>query len=169
MDTKTYNVLFLCTGNSARSILAEGLMNKLGSPRFKGYSAGSFPKGRVNPHALATLSALGIPATGYRSKDWEEFARPDAPALDFVFTLCDKTAGEVCPEWPGQPITAHWGVEDPAAEDPVSPQASEEQAVRKFRDTALVLRRRIELFLSLPLEKLDRMSLLHEVKQIGTR
>ncbi|MBU6504568.1 MAG: arsenate reductase ArsC [Betaproteobacteria bacterium] len=164
MDTKTYNVLFLCTGNSARSILAEGLMNKLGAPRFKAYSAGSFPKGQVNPHALATLAWLGLPATGYRSKDWEEFAQPDAPSLDFVFTLCDKTAGEVCPEWPGQPITAHWGVEDPAI-----PEESEAQAVRKFKDTALVLHRRIELFLSLPLEKLDRMSLLHEVKQIGTR
>ena len=164
MDTKTYNVLFLCTGNSARSILAEGLMNKLGAPRFKGYSAGSFPKGQVNPHALATLAGLGLPATGYRSKDWEEFAQPDAPSLDFVFTLCDKTAGEVCPEWPGQPITAHWGMPDPAA---VQGNAFAQESA--FLETMVHMRRRIQLFLALPLTSLDRMAIQREVRDIGTR
>ena len=164
MSDKVYHVLFVCTHNSARSILAEGLLNSLGGGRFKSYSAGSHPAGRVHPMALKTLSSLHLPSDGFRSKDWSEFAQPGAPTLDFVFTVCDNAAGEVCPVWPGQPMTAHWGVADPAAF-----QGSEEQATRVFWDTAVVLERRIELLLALPLASLDKMAIQREIKDIGTR
>jgi len=162
MTEKTYNALFICTGNSARSILAEGILNALGQGRFHAYSAGSHPKGEVHPLALATLERLHLPSSGYRSKNWDEFARPDAPPLDFIFTVCDNAAGEACPVWPGKPMSAHWGVPDPAAVE-----GSEEQQRRAFLDTALTLRRRIELFLSLPMQRLDAMSLQHELHDIG--
>lgn len=164
MTDKTYNVLFVCTGNSARSIIAEGLMNELGQGRFRAYSAGSNPTGTVNPLALQTLGALHMGTDGFRSKSWDELARPDAPVLDFVFTVCDNAAGEVCPIWPGQPMSAHWGVPDPAAfEGPDGERA------KQFFDVALVLRRRIELLLSLPLRSLDAISLHREIRDIGTR
>jgi arsenate reductase len=162
MQHKTYDVLFLCTGNSARSILAEALLNALGGGRFRAYSAGSHPTGEVHPRALELLRSLGLPTAGLRSKSWGEFASPGAPALDFVFTVCDKAAGEVCPLWPGQPMTAHWGVEDPAA---VS--GSEAQIERAFRDALQALRRRIELFLALPLAAIDRLSLQRRLDDIG--
>ena len=161
---KVYQVLFVCTHNSSRSIMAEGLMNSLGLGRFKAWSAGSQPGGAVNPFALKTLAGLHLPTDGYRSKDWEEFAQPGAPELDFVFTVCDKAAGEVCPVWPSQPMTAHWGVPDPAAF-----QGSDEEKAKVFWDTALVLKRRIELMLALPLGLLDKMSIQREIKDIGTR
>jgi arsenate reductase (thioredoxin) len=161
---KVYHVLFICTHNSARSIMAEGLMNSLGKGQFKAWSAGSQPGGTVNPFALKTLERLRIPTDGYRSKDWAEFARPDAPPLDFVFTVCDNAAGEVCPVWPGQPMTAHWGVPDPAAFD-----GSDEEKTQVFWDVSVTLKRRIELMLALPLASLDRLSLHREVKDIGTR
>jgi arsenate reductase len=162
MQHKTYDVLFLCTGNSARSIVAEALLNALGGGRFRAYSAGSHPTGEVHPRALALLHGLGIPTAGLRSKSWDEFAGPGAPALDFVFTVCDKAAGEVCPLWPGQPMTAHWGVEDPAAAT-----GSEAQIERAFRDALHMLRRRIELFLALPLAAIDRLSLQRRLDEIG--
>ncbi|MGM9513486.1 arsenate reductase ArsC [Roseateles sp. DB2] len=162
MNATAYNVLFVCTGNSARSILAEALMNHLGRGRFKAYSAGSHPAGRVHPRSLDTLAWLQLPIDGYRSKRWEEFARPDAPALDFVFTVCDKAAGEACPVWPGQPITAHWGLPDPAAAE-----GSEAEKLQAFHDTALALKRRIELMLALPFSTLDKMSLQKAVRNIG--
>mgnify|MGYP006203833677 CR=1 FL=1 len=155
---KTYNALFICTGNSARSILAEGILNELGQGRFRAYSAGSHPKGEVHPLALATLERLHMPIVGYRSKNWDEFAAPGAPELDFIFTVCDNAAGEVCPVWPGRPMSAHWGVPDPAAVE-----GTDEQKRKAFTDAALTLRRRIELFLSLPLQRLDAMSLQHEL------
>jgi arsenate reductase len=161
---KVYNVLFVCTHNSARSIMAEGLMNSLGKDHFKAWSAGSQPGGTVNPFALRTLSRLRIPTDGYRSKDWDEFARPGAPELDFMFTVCDKAAGEACPVWPGQPMTAHWGVADPAAF-----QGTDEEKTKVFWDTAVILKRRIELMLSLPLASLDKMSIQREIRHIGTR
>jgi arsenate reductase len=163
MDEKTYHVLFICTGNSARSILAEGLMNALGKGRFIAHSGGSHPTGVVNPIALEALAALQLPTDGFRSKNWDEFAAPDSPALDFVFTVCDKAAGELCPIWPGRPMTAHWGVPDPAAVE-----GDHEAKRRQFNDTAIILKRRIELMLSLPLARLDEMSLRHELKNIGT-
>ena len=161
---KTWNVLFICTGNSARSVIAEGLMNELGQGRFKAYSAGSHPKGAVHPLALKTLATNRIPTDGFRSKSWEEFAHPDAPALHFVFTVCDQAAGEVCPVWPGQPMTAHWGLPDPAA-------VEVDEAVREkaFLDTFITMKRRIQLMLSLPLASLDRMALQKEIKDIGSR
>ncbi|NUZ08896.1 arsenate reductase ArsC [Piscinibacter koreensis] len=162
MAQTTYNVLFICTANSARSILAEGLMNHFGRGAFKGYSAGSHPSGIVNPLALEQLRILKLPTEGYRSKGWEEFAAPDAPPLDFVFTVCDNAAGQICPVWPGQPMTAHWGVPDPAAV-----QGSDEQKQAAFKEATLLLTRRIQLMLSLPLEKLDSLSLQHELRQIG--
>jgi len=162
MDTPVYNVLFVCTGNSARSILAEGLLGHLGRGRFQAFSAGSHPNGVVNPLALATLQALRIPTDGFRSKSWAEFAQPGAPKLDFVFTVCDNAAGEVCPVWPGQPMTAHWGLPDPAAV-----QGSDEQKSRAFMDTAIALRRRIELMLALPLQTLAGLSLQHQLDDIG--
>ena len=165
MPDKTYHVLFVCTGNSARSILAEALMNDLGRPRgFRAFSAGSRPKGEVHPWALKTLAHHHLPTEGCRSKSWAEFAAPGGPPLDFVFTVCDQAAGEMCPVWPGQPMTAHWGVADPSAF-----QGNEEQKARVFRDTATVLKRRIELMLALPLASLDRMALQRAVRDIGTR
>jgi arsenate reductase len=158
----TYNVLFICTGNSARSILAEGILNELGKGKFRAFSAGSHPKGEVHPQALATLKRLHMPDTGYRSKSWDEFVAPQAPVFDFIFTVCDNAAGEVCPLWPGNPVSAHWGLPDPAAVT-----GTEEQQVKAFRDTAMMLRRRIELLLSLPLHRLDAMSLQSELRKIG--
>ena len=164
MNDKVYHVLFICTHNSARSIMAEGLLNSLGAPRFRAWSAGSHPAGAVNPLALHTLQRLHIPSDGFRSKDWHEFTQPDAPVFDFVFTVCDKAAGEVCPVWPGQPMTAHWGVADPA-----EAQGSEAQRTQVFWDTAVILKRRIELMLALPIASLDRLALQREVRDIGTR
>ena len=158
----TYNALFICTGNSARSILAEGILNGLGKGRFHAYSAGSYPKGHVHPLALATLDRLQLPNTDYRSKSWDEFVAPDAPVLDFIFTVCGNAAGEVCPLWPGKPVSAHWGVPDPAAVE-----GSEEHQRKAFMDAALTLRRRIELLLSLSLQRLEGMSLQHELRAIG--
>ncbi|AWV05483.1 arsenate reductase ArsC (plasmid) [Burkholderia sp. JP2-270] len=164
MNDKPYNVLFICTGNSARSILSEGLMNQLGDGRFVAYSAGSHPKGEVNPFALRELARWHLPTEGYRSKSWDEFAAPDAPMLDFVFTVCDKAAGEVCPIWPGQPITAHWGVPDPA-----DVEGSDEQKQQAMHDAALTLKRRIDLLLSLPFAKLDNVALQKSVTEIGQK
>jgi arsenate reductase len=163
MKNDAYNVLFICTGNSARSIIAESLMNAMGNGRFKGFSAGSHPKGTVHPLALKTLAAHGFPSDGFRSKSWEEFARNEAPKLHFVFTVCDQAAGEVCPVWPGQPMTAHWGMSDPA-----SVEGDEEIKERAFRDTLVTLKRRIELMLSLPIASLDRMAIQHAIDDIGT-
>ena len=156
------NVLFLCTGNSARSILAEVMMNAMGAPRFKAYSAGSHPNGKVNPFAIDLLQKNRLPVDGLRSKSWDEFAASGAPELDFVFTVCDSAAGEVCPLWPGQPITAHWGVEDPAAVE-----GSDEDKRRAFFNAYNRLHNRIQLFLNLPLAKLDRMALTQRLKEIG--
>jgi arsenate reductase (thioredoxin) len=162
VDAQVYNVLFLCTGNSARSILAEVLLDHWGKGRFKGYSAGSFPKGAVHPLALAVLERHGLPTAGLRSKSWSEFAQPDAPVMDFVFTVCDQAAGEVCPIWPGNPITAHWGVPDPAAVE-----GTEEERRRAFRDAFRRLEARIKLFIALPINKLDRMALKRRAGEIG--
>lgn len=158
----TYNILFLCTGNSARSIIAEALMNKLGGDRFKAFSAGSWPKGTVNPHAVDLTRMLGFEDADFRSKSWDEFTEPGAPPLDFVITVCDNAAGEVCPIWPGQPMTAHWGVPDPAAL-----VGSEKEIAAAFADTCRQLRNRLELFLNLPLATIDRMSLQTELREIG--
>ncbi len=159
-----FNVLFLCTGNSARSILAEALMNNLsiGRGRFRGFSAGSHPTGQVNPLALAILRQHHLPDTGFRSKGWEEFSSPAAPALHFVFTVCDQAAAEPCPVWPGQPMTAHWGIPDPAAVT-----GTDEEKRRAFLDAFVILRRRIELLASLPLEKLSGMALQERLNEIG--
>lgn len=162
MTDPTYNALFICTGNSARSILAEGLLNGLGKSQFRAYSAGSHPKGEVHPVALATLERLHLPTAGYRSKSWDEFMAPGAPVFDFIFTVCDNAAGEACPLWPGKPVTAHWGVPDPAAAE-----GTEERQRKAFLNAALTLKRRIELFLSLPLQRLDAMSLQRELRDIG--
>jgi arsenate reductase (thioredoxin) len=164
MADTIHHVLFVCTGNSARSVLAEGLLNQLGAPRFKAHSAGSHPTGSVNPFALSTLKALRIPTDGYRSKNWDEFAQPSALALDFVFTVCDNAAGEMCPIWPGQPMTARWGVPDPAAVE-----GSDDDKARAFMATAITLKRRIELMLALPMKSLDSMAIQRELKNIGTR
>ncbi len=162
MDERPYNVLFLCTGNSARSILAEVLIEHWGKGRFKGHSAGSFPKGAVHPTALDLLEKLHLPIRGLRSKSWNEFTRPGAPVMDFVFTVCDQAAGEVCPVWPGNPVTAHWGVSDPAAV-----QGTEAEQRRAFREAYVVLENRIKLFVALPIEKLDRMAIKRNVDEIG--
>jgi protein-tyrosine-phosphatase len=154
--------LFICTGNSARSILAEALLRHLGGERFIVYSAGSKPVGAVHPMALTTLTELHLPTEGLRSKSWNEFTQPGAPVIDFIFTVCDSAAGETCPIWPGQPISAHWGVADPAAVT-----GDEHQRHRDFLDTALTLKRRIELMLALPLHKLDALALTHELRTIG--
>jgi protein-tyrosine-phosphatase len=159
---RPYNVLFLCTGNSARSILGEVLLNRIGKGKFVAYSAGSQPKGQVHPEALALLRRLGFDTAGLRSKSWDAFARPGAPRLDFVFTVCDNAANEVCPVWPGQPMTAHWGVPDPAAVT-----GSAEKVAHAFRDTLGLLQRRIELFASLPVASLDRMALKRRLDEIG--
>ena len=160
MNERTYDVLFLCTGNSARSVLAEALLNHIGRGRFRARSAGSFPTGKVNPFTLETLRHLGLPTEGLRSKSWDEFAAPGAPPLDFIFTVCDNAAGEACPVWPGKPVTAHWGVPDPAAVE-----GSDEAKRAAFRDAATTLRRRIELLVALPPGRLDAASL----REIGTR
>ena len=162
MTDKIYNVLFLCTGNSARSILAEVQLNKLGRGRFRGYSAGSFPNGKVNPFAIEFLANNGFPTDGLRSKSWDEFAVPGAPVMDYVLTVCDQAAGEQCPFWPGQPVSAHWGVPDPAAVE-----GSDDHKRLAFRDAASVLRKRIELFTALPTASLDRMSLKSQLDRIG--
>lgn len=160
MSERIYHVLFLCTGNSARSILAESVMNKLGAGRFRAYSAGSFPKGEVHPMALDVLSSLHFPTEGLRSKSWDEFARPGAPQIDFIFTVCDNAAGEVCPVWPGHPVTAHWGIADPAA---VKGEGQREA----FAQALHYMRNRILLFLALPHESHDRMTLAAKLKEIG--
>ena len=160
MADRVYNVLFLCTGNSARSVLAEALLNKEGAGRFRAFSAGSFPKGQVHPMSLEVLRSLGFQTEGLRSKSWDEFAGPDAPTIDFIFTVCDDAAGETCPIWPGHPMTAHWGIEDPAR---VEGEGQREAFLTALR----YLRRRIELFLALPLESIDRMALKSKLRQIG--
>ena len=157
-----YNVLFLCTGNSARSVMAEAIVNQKGKPHFAAYSAGSHPTGHINPHAVKQLEAARLPTTGLRSKSWDEFAKPGAPHLDFVFTVCDNAAREVCPIWPGQPMTAHWGVPDPAAAS-----GGEEKIERAFRDAFVALDRRISLFLALPLSNLDKLAIRKEIERIG--
>jgi protein-tyrosine-phosphatase len=162
MRDKPCNVLFLCTGNSARSILAEGLIEHWGKGRFNGYSAGSFPKGAVHPLALEELERHHLPTRGLRSKSWVEFARPGAPVMDFVFTVCDRAASESCPVWPGTPATAHWGVPDPAAGT-----GTEAQQRAAFRDAYLALENRIKIFVALPIERLDRLAIKREVEAIG--
>ena len=162
MTGKTYNVLFLCTGNSARSIIAEAVMNKEGAGRFQAYSAGSMPAGRVNPHALAIVEGLGFHPSQFRSKSWDEFAKPGAPALDFIFTVCDSAHGEACPVWIGHPMTAHWGVEDPAGVE-----GSEVEIQRAFAQAARFLKNRIMAFVSLPLASIDRLALETKLSQIG--
>ena len=159
---RQFRLLFLCTGNSARSILAEAILNQKGRPNFAAYSAGSHPTGTVRPEALRQLEAARLSTVGLRSKNWNEFALPDAPRLDFVFTVCDNAANEVCPVWPGQPMTSHWGIPDPAAV-----QGTPEQVEKAFRDAFFLLERRISLFLSLPLSTLDRLSLKKEIDKIG--
>jgi len=157
-----YNVLFLCTGNSARSIMAEAILNKKGFPTFTAYSAGSHPRGSVHPAALRQIEAAKLSITGLRSKDWSEFAKPGAPKLDFVFTVCYNAAKEVCPIWPGQPMTAHWGVPDPAAVE-----GAPEKIEKAFRDAFIMLDRRISLFLALPLASLDKLAIKKEIDRIG--
>jgi len=157
------NVLFLCTGNTARSIMAEALLNAMGQGRFKAYSAGSHPKGVVNPFALELLRQNHLPLDGLRSKNWDEFARPDAPAMDFVITVCDNAAGEVCPVWPGQPMTAHWGIPDPAAVE-----GSDQDKRKAFFKAYSQLQHRLSILLSLPMDKLDRLSLQRRLDAIGT-
>jgi arsenate reductase len=159
-----YNVLFLCTGNSARSIMAEAIMNRKGRPTFTAYSAGSYPAGRVRPEALRQLESAHLNTEGLRSKSWEEFSAPGAPRLDFVFTVCDNAAAELCPVWPGQPMTAHWGVPDPA-----SVAGTPEEIDRAFRNAFSILDRRISLFLALPIYSLDRMALQTNIDEIGHR
>ncbi len=162
MADRPYNVLFLCTGNSARSILAEAILNRTGGGRFMAYSAGSHPAGKVNPYALDMLQRVGLPTEALRSKGWDEFAASGAPPLDFVFTVCDNAAGEVCPAWPGQPMTAHWGLPDPAAVE-----GTDIDKVNAFRSTFHALERRINLFTSLPISSLDKMSLSTKLRDIG--
>ena len=162
MTERVYNVLFLCTGNSARSILAESILKRDGGGRFNAFSAGSQPKGAVNPYALTTLESFGYPAAGFRSKSWEEFAGPDAPRMDFVFTVCDSAAGEACPVWPGQPMTAHWGIEDPAAET-----GGDIDRQRAFATGFRYLRNRIDQFRAIPLHRLDRLALGARLREIG--
>jgi arsenate reductase len=162
MPDRTFNVLFLCTGNSARSILAEAVLRHWGKVGFSAFSAGSFLKGEVQPLALKLLSEQGFPIDGLRSKSWNEFAAPDAPVMDFVFTVCDQAAGEVCPVWPGHPVTTHWGIPDPATVD-----GSEAERMLAFRDAYRMLERRIKIFLSLPLASLDRVTITRKVQEIG--
>jgi len=162
MSDRVYNVLFLCTGNSARSILAESILQKDGAGRFRAFSAGSQPKGEVNPFALKVLKAMDYPSEGFRSKPWDEFAVPGAPVMDFVFTVCDSAAGETCPVWPGQPMTAHWGIEDPAAVE-----GSDMDKERAFSQAARFMKNRIGAFLNLPLASIDKMSLTNRLQGIG--
>jgi arsenate reductase len=159
---RPYNVLFLCTGNSARSIIAEAILNKIGTGRFHAFSAGSQPKGQVNPHTIQLLQELDYDTSGFRSKSWNEFAKPGAPALDFVFTVCDNAAGEACPFWPGQPMTAHWGVPDPA-----EATGSRAEIGLAFKDAYRMLHQRIAVFASLPIPSLDQLSLQAKLKEIG--
>jgi arsenate reductase len=159
---RTYNVLFLCTGNSARSILAESLLNALGKGKFRAFSAGSFPKGQVHPLALEFLRRTNLPAEGFRSKSWDEFASPGAPPIDFIFTVCDNAAGEVCPVWPGKPMTAHWGIADPAAAD-----GTDAEKAFAFLKALKELETRIKLFTSLPIDSFDRMTLQAKLRDIG--
>jgi arsenate reductase len=162
MAQRSYSVLFLCTGNSARSILAESLLNTLGKGRFRGFSAGSFPKGQVHPLALELLKRLDLPSEGLRSKSWDEFAAPGAPPIDFVFTVCDNAAGEVCPIWPGKPMTAHWGIADPAAVE-----GSDADKALAFRKALEEMETRIKLFVALPIESLDATTLRERLRAIG--
>ena len=162
MTDRVYNVLFLCTGNSARSILAERLLEHWGKGKFRAFSAGSFPTGKVNALAIATLQRCNIDAQNLRSKSWNEFAAPGAPVMDFVFTVCDQAAGEMCPVWPGQPVTAHWGIPDPAGA-----QGTEAQRMSAFREAFRLLDNRIKIFVSLPFQKLDRLMLTKAVREIG--
>ena len=159
---RRYNVLFLCTGNSARSIMAEAILNYKGAPNFKAYSAGSHPSGSVRPEALKLIEQARLSINGLRSKDWDEFAKPGAPKLDFVFTVCDNAAKEICPVWPGQPMTAHWGVPDPAAA-----KGSQDEIDKAFRDAFMTLDRRIGLFLCLPLSSLDKLAIQKNIDDIG--
>jgi protein-tyrosine-phosphatase len=163
MSDRPYNVLFLCTGNSARSILAEAILNDRGKGRFQAFSAGSHPKGEVHPLALALLERNGLSTAGMRSKAWDEFSQPGAAPLDFIFTVCDNAAGEVCPIWPGQPMTAHWGQPDPAAAE-----GTDIEKANAFREAFRTLSRRIDLFLSLPVATLDRLALTRKVRDIGS-
>lgn len=162
MSTRVYNVLFLCTGNTARSILAEGILRKDGAGRFNAFSAGSQPKGTVNPYALKTLAAYEYPTDGYRSKNWSEYEGADAPTMDFVFTVCDNAAGETCPYWPGKPMTAHWGIEDPAAVE-----GTDIEKERAFNQAFLYLRNRIQCFVALPLASVDSLLLKTQLNDIG--
>jgi arsenate reductase (thioredoxin) len=162
MADRPYNILFLCTANSARSIIAEAILSKIGAGKFRAFSAGSHPRGQINPHALQLLQSLGYDISNFRSKSWSEFADPGAPLLDFVFTVCDNAAGETCPVWPGQPMTAHWGVPDPA----LAIGTSAEIALA-FKDTYRMLNQRIGIFAVLPLCSLDRLSLQHKLREIG--
>jgi len=162
MPDAIYNVLFLCTGNSARSILAEAILNKIGAGKFRAYSAGSQPKGQVNPNTLRLLDKLGFDTSGFRSKSWNEFARPGAPALDFIFTVCDDAAGETCPVWPGQPMTAHWGIADPAAAT-----GTPGEVAAAFSEAYRMLERRIAAFASVPIRALDSLTLQARLREIG--
>lgn len=159
---RIFNVLFLCTGNSARSILAESALNKLGAGRFRAFSAGSYPKGQINPLALRLLQRIGYPTEGLRSKSWDEFAKPDAPVMDFVFTVCDDAAGEICPVWPGHPITAHWGIEDPS-----HIEGTEIERERAFVTALRYLENRIKLLLALPIDELETVALTAKLHEIG--
>ena len=161
-DPHVFNVLFLCTGNSARSIMAEAILNKAGADKFQTYSAGSQPKGSLNPYAAQLLQSLGYDTSTQRSKSWSEFAKPGAPMFDFVFTVCDDAAGESCPTWPGQPMTAHWGIPDPA-----QAQGSEAEIALAFKDAYRMLHQRIGVFIALPIRSLDQLSLQHHLKEIG--
>ncbi|MGB7204387.1 MAG: arsenate reductase ArsC [Anderseniella sp.] len=162
MADKTYNVLFLCTGNSARSILAEAILGRLGQGRFNSFSAGSQPAGKPNPHAITLLKSLNYDTSGFRSKSWNEFAKPKSPKMDFVFTVCDNAANEVCPIWPGQPMNAHWGIPDPAAVT-----GSEAEIAAAFAEAYRHMNNRIAAFVNLPLESIDRLSLTNKLKEIG--
>ena len=162
MNDRPFNVLFLCTGNSARSIMAEAILNKLGAGKFRAFSAGSQPKGHLHPQTIQLLQSLGYDVSGFRSKSWSEFADPGAPLLDFVFTVCDNAAGEACPVWPGQPMTAHWGVPDPAEATGTSAEIA-----LAFKDAYRMLERRIGIFVSLPLRSLDQLSLQKKLREIG--
>ena len=164
MAEKVYNVLFLCTGNSARSILAEAILNREGNGSFKAWSAGSQPKGKVHPAALAILKRMNHDISFARSKDWQEFAQPDSPKMDFVFTVCDNAAGETCPVWPGQPMSAHWGLPDPAAVEGTEPEIA-----LAFADTYRMLTQRISIFCALPIERIDKLSLQHRLDEIGAK
>jgi protein-tyrosine-phosphatase len=162
MSEHPFNVLFLCTGNSARSVIAEAILNKLGQGRFRAYSAGSQPKGAVNPNTIELLDGFGYATSGFRSKSWSEFTKPGAPKFDFVFTVCDSAAAETCPVWPGQPMTAHWGIPDPAAA-----QGTPAEIALAFKDAYRMLERRIGIFVALPIRSLDQLSLKNRLKEIG--